>query len=225
MFDSTVTEGRGVYRQKAASAALDEDSILKAYRRWAGIYDTAFGRISSPARLRAVALANRLAGTDVLEVGVGTGLSLPHYRQEKRITGIDLSREMLDRGHQRVAREGLRNVVALREMDAEATDFADASFDIIVGMFVASVVADPRRLLDEMKRVVRPGGSILLVNHFVAPKGPRRWVETALAPASQILGWHPHFAMEMIFSPEEMTRIVAEPAPPMGLFTLVELKV
>ena len=207
------------------SAALDEDSILKAYRRWAGVYDTAFGRVSSHARLRAVALANRLPGTDVLEVGVGTGLSLPHYRPKKRITGIDLSREMLDRAHQRVDRDGLRNVAALREMDAEATDFADGSFDVVVGMFVASVVADPRRLLTEMKRLVRPGGSILLVNHFVATKGPRRWVETALAPASRVLGWHPHFAMEMIFSPDEMTRIEAEPLSPLGMFTLVHLRV
>ena len=208
-----------------AVTTLDEDSILKAYRRWAGIYDTAFGRISSRGRLRAVSLVNRLAGTKVLEIGVGTGLSLPHYSSHKRITGIDLSRDMLDKAHQRVEREGLRNVVALREIDAEATDFADRSFDIAVAMFVASVVAHPRRLLAEMRRLVRPGGSILLVNHFVATKGPRRWVENAMAPASRVLGWHPDFAMENIFSVDDMPNLQVEPLQPFGIFTLVHLPI
>ncbi|HEX2942772.1 MAG TPA: class I SAM-dependent methyltransferase [Rhodopila sp.] len=207
------------------AAVLDQDSIVKAYRRWAGVYDTAFGRISSAARRRAVDLVNRLPGTDVLEVGVGTGLSLPHYQRNKRITGIDLSREMLDKAHERVEREDLRNVVALREMNAEATDFANNSFDIVVGMFVASVVAEPRRLLAEMRRLVRPGGSVLLVNHFIADKGPRRWVEEALAPASDLLGWHPHFAMEDIFSSADLARVEAEPLAPLGIFTLVRLPV
>jgi phosphatidylethanolamine/phosphatidyl-N-methylethanolamine N-methyltransferase len=216
----------GAIRQGVAVAAvLDQESIVKAYRRWAGVYDTAFGRISSAARRRAVDLVNRLPGTDVLEVGVGTGLSLPFYRPAKRITGIDLSREMLDRAHERVEREDLRNIVALREMNAEATDFLTNSFDIIVGMFVASVVAEPRRLLAEMKRLVRPGGNVLLVNHFVAEKGPRRWVEQALAPASDLLGWHPHFAMEAIFSATDLARVEVEPVPPVGLFTLVRLPV
>ncbi|HYZ21525.1 MAG TPA: class I SAM-dependent methyltransferase [Rhodopila sp.] len=207
------------------AAVLDQDSIVKAYRRWAGVYDTAFGRISSSARLRAVDLVNRLPGRNVLEVGVGTGLSLPHYRSDKRITGIDLSREMLEKAHDRVDRERLLNVIALREMNAEATDFPDNAFDIVVGMFVASVVADPRRLLNEMRRLVRPGGNILLVNHFIAEKGPRRWLEAALAPASDLLGWHPHFAMEAIFSETDLQRLEVEPTPPLGLFTLARLPV
>src|SRR5439155_106222 len=145
-------------------AALDQASILEAYRRWAGVYDTVFGGISSNGRLRAVALANRLPGTQVLEVGVGTGLALPHYRRDKRITGIDLSKEMLRKARARTRAEGLTHVQALHEMDAEATDFEDASFDTAVGMFVASVVPNPRRLLAELRRLVRPGGDILLVN-------------------------------------------------------------
>ena len=115
-------------------------------------------------------------------------------RPDKRITGIDLSAEMLDVARHRVADQRLRNVEALREMDAEATDFPDASFDIAVAMLVASVVPHPRQLLAEMRRVVRPGGNILFVNHFAADKGPRWWVERAMAPASRRLGWHPDFA-------------------------------
>ena len=206
-------------------AALDHASIVEAYRRWAGIYDTAFGGISSKARLRAVSLVNRLPGQDVLEVGVGTGLALPHYNPEKRITGIDLSKEMLRKARDRIRTDSLTNVQALHEMDAEATSFADGSFDIAVGMFVASVVPNPRRLLAEMRRLVRPGGDILLVNHFAAAKGPRWWVERALAPASRALGWHPDFAMDAIFDVEDLARIDSEPVSCFGIFTLVHLPV
>ncbi|HVY14333.1 MAG TPA: class I SAM-dependent methyltransferase [Rhodopila sp.] len=205
--------------------ALDTASILEAYRRWAGIYDTVFGGVSSVARRRAVATVNRLPGRDVLEVGVGTGLALPHYTRDKRITGIDLSAPMLQRARERTQRNRLHHVVALHEMDAEATGFPDASFDIAAAMFVASVVPNPSRLLAEMRRVVRPGGNILFINHFAAEKGPRWWVERAMAPASRALGWHPDFAMAAMFSPEDLARIEIRPVPPFGLFTLVRLAV
>lgn len=206
-------------------AALDHASIVEAYRRWAGIYDTAFGGVSSKGRLRAVSLINRLPGRDVLEVGVGTGLALPHYDRDKRITGIDLSTEMLRKARERTRKDGLAHVEALHEMDAEATPFQDDAFDIAVGMFVASVVPNPQRLLAEMRRLVRPGGDILLVNHFAAAKGPRWWLERAMAPASRALGWHPDFAMDAIFSAEDLARIEVESVPPFGIFTLVRLRV
>jgi phosphatidylethanolamine/phosphatidyl-N-methylethanolamine N-methyltransferase len=206
-------------------AALDQASIVEAYRRWAGVYDTVFGGISSKGRLRAVSLINRLPGTDVLEVGVGTGLALPHYNPDKRVTGIDLSKEMLRKARKRTREDGLTNVRALHEMDAEATSFDENAFDIAVGMFVASVVPNPRRLLAEMRRLVRPGGDILLVNHFAAAKGPRWWLERAMAPASRALGWHPDFTMDAIFSAEDLKRIEAEAIPPFGVFTLVRLRV
>lgn len=206
-------------------AALDQASILEAYRRWAGVYDTVFGGISSKGRFRAVELVNRLPGKDVLEVGVGTGLALPHYDADKRITGIDLSKEMLRKARERTRKDALKNVQALHEMDAEATSFDDASFDIAVGMFVASVVPNPMRLLAEMRRLVRPGGDILLINHFAAARGPRWWLERAMAPASRALGWHPDFAMDAIFSAEDLARIETDPVSPFGIFTLVRLRV
>jgi phosphatidylethanolamine/phosphatidyl-N-methylethanolamine N-methyltransferase len=203
--------------------ALDADAVRDAYRRWAGVYDVSFGGVSMIARRRAVALANHHTGSRVLEVGVGTGLALPHYLPEKRITGIDLSAEMLAQARKRVAQVGLRNVESLRVMDAEATDFGDASFDIAVAMFVASVVPDPPRLLAEMRRVVRPGGTILFVNHFAAKAGPRWWVERAMAPASRALGWHPDFAMDALLNPADRAQAQAVPVPPFGIFTLVRL--
>lgn len=204
-------------------SALDAESVKAAYRRWARVYDTVFGGISAFGRRRAVAAVNALPGRTVLEVGVGTGLALPAYRQDKRITGIDLSEEMLERARERVLREGLRNVEDLEVMDAEKTRFADSSFDIAVAMFVASVVPHPDRLLTELKRVVKPGGYILFVNHFLARGGVRLTVERVMAHASHALGWHPDFAIESLLSPEDLSRCTIQPVPPAGLFTLVTL--
>jgi phosphatidylethanolamine/phosphatidyl-N-methylethanolamine N-methyltransferase len=203
--------------------ALDADSVRSAYRRWASVYDALFGGVSAPGRRRAVDAVNALPGQDVLEVGVGTGLALPHYLANKRVTGIDLSSDMLQRARTRVARECLANVVALQEGDAEATGFADGQFDIAVAMFVASVVPNPRRLLAEMRRVVKPGGTLLFVNHFAASGGARLAVERAMAPAGRALGWHPDFKTEALLPPEDIARAISTPVPPLGLFTLVRL--
>jgi phosphatidylethanolamine/phosphatidyl-N-methylethanolamine N-methyltransferase len=204
--------------------ALDAAAIRDAYRRWSGFYDLVFGGVSSATRNRAVRLVNKLPGRAVLEVGVGTGLALPRYTPNKRIVGIDLSAEMLALARRRVAELGLRNVDGLMEMDAEATEFADGQFDTAVAMFVASVVPAPRRMLTELRRVVRPGGNILLVNHFAAEGGPRWWVERAMAPMSRRLGWHPDFSMRALFEPEEMAGIEIRPMPPFGIFTLVRIR-
>lgn len=210
--------------ERAPRAPLDADAVRNAYRRWARSYDVLFGGVSGPGRRRAVAAVNALPGTHVLEVGVGTGLALPHYRGDKRITGIDLSAEMLAVARRRVATERLSRVDTLLEMDAEAMSFDDGAFDIAVAMFVASVVPHPRALLSEMRRVVRPGGQLLFINHFRAGRGARWWVERTMAPASRRLGWHPDFAMEALLEPAErrVARIAA--MPPFGLFTLVSLR-
>jgi phosphatidylethanolamine/phosphatidyl-N-methylethanolamine N-methyltransferase len=212
-------------RRSAAppQSALSADDVRAAYRRWAGVYDTVFGGVSSVGRRRAVAAVNRLPGTRVLEAGVGTGLALPHYAPEKRITGIDISAEMLARARDRVRSERLGNVEMLAEADAEATGLPDGAFDIAVAMFVASVVPNPARLLAELKRVVRPGGHILFVNHFAAERGPRWWVERAMAPASRALGWHPDFSVDALLTPADRARATLTSVPPLGLFTLASL--
>ncbi|MSP04659.1 MAG: methyltransferase domain-containing protein [Acetobacteraceae bacterium] len=203
--------------------ALDADAVRAAYRRWAGVYDLVFGMISSGGRRRAIAMVNQLPGERVLEVGVGTGLALPHYGRNKRITGIDLSSEMLSHARERVAERKLTNIEALVELDAEETGFRDASFDIAVAMFVASVVPHPRQLLAEMRRVVRPGGHILFINHFAAQRGPRWWVERTMAPASHALGWHPDFFLDALFTASDVAQATLIGVPPVGLFTLAHL--
>ena len=212
-----------ILRSPKRHAALDADAVRAAYRRWASVYDMVFGGVSAYGRRRAVEAVNALPGTQVLEVGVGTGLALPHYIPAKRITGIDLSAEMLARARTRVARDSLTQVEALLEVDAEQTGFEAGRFDIAVAMFVASVVPNPRRLLAEMQRVVRPGGHLLFVNHFAAEQGPRWWVERTLAPASRKLGWHPDFSRADLLSDAEQSRAQFAEVPPVGLFTLVRL--
>ena len=203
--------------------ALDAEAVRAAYRRWAGVYDLVFGGVSAFGRRRAVEAVNALPGAHVLEVGVGTGLALPHYAPAKRITGIDLSAEMLALARARAREARLPNIEGLHEADAEATGFEDGSFDIAVAMFVASVVPNPRRLLAEMRRVVRPGGQLLFVNHFAAERGPRWWTERALAPASRKLGWHPDFSRDALLPFADQAEADFTPVPPLGLFTLVRV--
>ncbi len=207
----------------APRSALDANDVRTAYRRWAGVYDTTFGGISASSRRATVQVINGLPGRRVLEAGVGTGLALPMYIPGKRVVGIDLSADMLERARTRVREERIASVEALREMDAEATDFADGEFDIAVAMFVASVVPNPLRLLAEMRRVVRPGGHLLFVNHFAAERGLRWWFERTIAPASRALGWHPDFKFAALFTAQELALSERRPMPPFGLFTLVRL--
>jgi phosphatidylethanolamine/phosphatidyl-N-methylethanolamine N-methyltransferase len=202
---------------------MDENAVRTAYRRWAGIYDFGFGLISKVARKAAVAAVNAAPGGHVLEVGVGTGLALPLYASEKRVTGIDLSAEMLVEARQRAVELRLRNIDALLEMDAQKTSFADGQFDIAVAMFVASVVPDAKALVAELKRVVKPGGTILFVNHFAAERGPVWWVERAMAPASSLLGWHPDFHIGHMFAETDLKSADIKPMWPMGLFRLIRM--
>ncbi len=130
---------------------------------------------------------------EILVVGVGTGLELPLLPPTTRVTGIDLSRGMLDVARERVRRKGMRHVQALREMDAGALDFNDANFDVALAPFVMSVVPEPARVLEEMWRVVRPGGELILINHFAAERGWRVGIETGMDSFAAWLGWHPRF--------------------------------
>lgn len=176
-----------------------------------------------PARRRAVAAVNGLLAGRVLEVGVGTGLALPMYRSDLSVTGIDLSREMLSKARHKVAELKLDNVEALHEMDVQSMSFPDAHFDAAVGMFVASVVPNAAAMVAELSRVVRPGGTILFVNHFRAASGPLWAVERAMVPLSHLLGWHPDFAMHELLTDSRMQVVGNEPCPPFGIFTLLRL--
>lgn len=175
---------------------MDINAIQKIYGRYAHLYDLYFGAIFSPGRRAVVERMNIQPGDRVLEVGVGTGLSLPLYPTDAHVVGIDVCQEMLDRARERAARAELPQVKALEVMDAEAMRFPDASFDKVVAMYVASVVPNPARLIDEMRRVCKPGGELFIVNHFHHTNPVIGGIERLIAPLSRLFGWHPDFSME-----------------------------
>jgi phosphatidylethanolamine/phosphatidyl-N-methylethanolamine N-methyltransferase len=144
----------------------EKDAITRSYALFAPLYDLVFGKVLQPGRRSAIRLIEPENGARILEVGVGTGLSLASYPAHTRVIGIDVSSAMLAKAQARVEREGLRQVESLLRMDATAMGFADGSFDTAVCMYAVSVVPNPMRLLEEMRRVCKPGGKLIVVNHF-----------------------------------------------------------
>src|SRR5277367_2763863 len=169
-------------------AELDKATVAKAYARWAPVYDLVFGSVFDRGRKASVAAAERIGGR-ILEVGVGTGLSLPDYSHTNRLTGVDLSAPMLRKAKARVAQHRLTNVDGLAVMDAQHLGFRDGVFDVVVAQYVITTVPDPEATLDEFIRVVKPGGEIILVNHLGAEAGMRCSVEQWFAPLARRLGW------------------------------------
>ena len=175
---------------------MELHDTLRTYRLFAGSYDVVFGPIFHPGRKAAVEVANDRPHQRILEVGVGTGLSLPHFRKDARVTGIDVSKEMLAKAHRRVERDGLKQVEALLEMDAEAMSFEDNAFDAVLALYVASVVPNPERFAAEMRRVCIPGGTIVIVNHFTSENPAMRFIEKRLAPLAGKIGFHADFPLD-----------------------------
>ena len=141
-------------------------------------------------------IANDRPGQRILEVGVGTGLSLPYFRTDSRMTGVDISAEMLEKARRRVERKRLANVDGLHVMDAEHLEFEDNSFDAVLALYVASVVPSPARFAAEMRRVCIPGGTIVLVNHFTSENWALRFMEKRLAHLARHIGFHADFPLD-----------------------------
>jgi phosphatidylethanolamine/phosphatidyl-N-methylethanolamine N-methyltransferase len=161
---------------------MDSEAIGRSYAIFAPVYDLFFGKVLEPGRRAAIQLLEPKPGARILEVGVGTGLSLASYPAHTRVTGIDMSTAMLAKAQARVERQGLGHVEALLPMDATAMEFEDNSFDAAICMYVVSVVANPMRLLEEMRRVCRPDGKLIVVNHFRTEGRVLRLAEFLLKP-------------------------------------------
>jgi phosphatidylethanolamine/phosphatidyl-N-methylethanolamine N-methyltransferase len=204
-------------------ARIDEQSVLKAYARWAPVYDWSFGPIADFGRKRAINVINKRTGT-LLEVGVGTGVALPRYAPHLSITGIDFSPDMLRKARQRTRARKLRNVAALYEMDASELKFGDAAFDTVVAMYVMTVVPDAHKVLKELERVCAPGGEVIIVNHFAQDHGLRGLIERWMAPAARALGWHPDFRIETITDMTTLDLVETRSLQPMGLFTMLRFR-
>lgn len=203
---------------------MELDAVAKSYARWAPVYDRTFGAITHAGRRRATGFANRVGGA-VLEVGVGTGLALPFYASHMQVTGIDFSEDMLAKAREKVAEQRLSHVRQLRQMDARDLDFADATFDTVCAMHIMSVVPEPEQVMAEMARVCRPGGHVLITNHFAAEgRSAMARIERLFAPLSDLLGWHSDFARARVLGDPRLELVEEDGLPPLGMMTYLRLR-
>lgn len=205
-----------------SEVAITRAQVESSYRRYAPVYDLLFGASLGPGRAAMTRLVSRLAPKHVLEVGVGTGLTLGQYPAASRITGVDVSLEMLATARRRVRTQDAGRI-ELRAMDAEAMDFADASFDCVTLPYVLSVTPNPDRLVAEVRRVCQPGGHIVIVNHF---SGQRQWrpVEALLRPLAAWLGFRTQFSLEQHVLNQPWEVLSVEPVNLLSLSRLIHVR-
>jgi len=205
-------------------AELDKQTVTKAYDRWAPVYDLVFGPVFERGRHAAIAAAERIGGR-ILEVGVGTGIALPHYSKNCRLCGIDISEPMLRKARERVTELGLANVEGLWVMDAEDMSFPDASFDVVTAHLVVTTAPNPEAVLNEFARVLKPGGEIILMSRVGAEAGLRRSLEHWFQPAARKLGWRSEFPFERYTRWAGQTRgvrlVESRAVPPFGHFSII----
>jgi phosphatidylethanolamine/phosphatidyl-N-methylethanolamine N-methyltransferase len=213
--------------EEARSLDFDREMVERAYDRWAPIYDLVFGGVFGRGRQAAILATNSIGGR-VLEVGVGTGISLPQYAANLRIFGTDISAAMLRKARSRVADLRLGNVEGLAVMDAEKLEFPDHSFDVVMAQYVVTAVPNPEAALDEFARVLRPGGEIILLSRVSADAGMRRFIEQQLQPVVRRLGWRSEFAWSRYAGWAARTSgielIERRPVPPLGHFSLIRFR-
>ncbi|ADH89793.1 Phosphatidylethanolamine N-methyltransferase [Ancylobacter novellus DSM 506] len=205
---------------------LDRATVEEAYARWAPVYDMVFGAVFEAGRKVAMKAAENIGGR-ILEFGVGTGIALPNYKRSNRIVGVDISEPMLQKARERVQKEKLDHVEGLCLMDGAHMGFADNSFDVVIAQFVITVVPQPEETLDEMARVLKPGGEIILVNHLGAEDGPRAAFEKWFARRARKLGWRPEFQFARLRNWAVQNGTVDLPVPKdvgLGMYTMVRFR-
>ena len=207
---------------------FDREAVEQAYDRWAPVYDLVFGGVFSKGRDAAIQATNKIGGR-VLEVGVGTGISLPLYSPNVRIFGTDISEAMLNKAKQKVAEARLKNIEGLAVMDAEKLEFPDNSFDVVMAQYVVTAVPNPEAALDEFARVVRPGGELIILTRVSADDGMRRVIERSLQPVVTRLGFRTaDFSWsrytKWLAGAKGMELVERRLIPPLGHFSLVRFR-
>lgn len=199
---------------------MELETVQKAYKRWAHVYDVVFGPAFRLARRRAIGMLELQPDHVILEIGVGTGLSIPEFPDGPGIYGVDISRPMLERARERTQRP--RSGVV--EGDAGRMPFADDSFDGALAPFVVSAVPEPVLMLGEVRRVVRPGGRIVLLNHFASPNRVLASFERAINPTTtRLLGFHADFAVEPVLEQAGFEIVTARRVPPLKYWTALSV--
>jgi phosphatidylethanolamine/phosphatidyl-N-methylethanolamine N-methyltransferase len=200
--------------------AIDRDHLERVYSSYAGVYDRVF-RVFNESREAVVSNLNIRPDDRVLEVGVGTGLCLPMYPSHCKVTAIDLSDAMLAKAAQRVKEEGLRNV-RLERMDAGEMTFPDDSFDLVIAAYVVTAVPDYRKLMSEMIRVSRPGGRLVLLNHFTQDSPIIAAMEKAISPICVKLGFRTDLSVDEVINGWPLIKDRDEKVKPLGMWHVVE---
>jgi len=212
LFEREETDfGNDVGTRALSVIAVENHFVERVYEKLASVYDLIFGPTLHPGRLVARDRMEIRPGSHILEVGVGTGINASLYPRNCHVTGIDLSTSMLDKARERVAREGLRNV-RLMEMDAAKTTFADDTFDIVYAPYLISVVPDPVTVACEMRRVCKPGGKIVILNHFRSANPVLSRVERSISPLTVHIGFKsdldlPAFLAQAGLRPESIEKV------------------
>ncbi|WP_115710718.1 phospholipid N-methyltransferase PmtA [Legionella sainthelensi] len=202
-------------------------SIRKVYNIYASFYDFVFGSIFSPGRSLCTSIINKVAkqNASILEIGIGTGLSLPLYRSDLRITGIDISEKMLEKAQEQVEKNQLENRVQLKVMDAAHLEFPDNSFDFIVAMYVASVVPDVNAFLQELTRVAKPTAEIIFVNHFASEHAVVRFFEKKFALVNKLVGFKSDFSVHSILDYKQLKLLNSQKINLFGYWKLLHCKI
>lgn len=201
--------------------AFDRDQIERVYSNYAGVYDRVFGRVFQDSREAVARNLKVEAGERVLEVGVGTGLCLPLYPRDCEVTAIDLSSAMLEKAAERVKEHGLTNVTLLR-MDAGEMEFPDSNFDIVIAAYVVTAVPDHRKLMKEMIRVSRPGGRLILLNHFTQESPIIAAVEKAISPICTRIGFRTDLSVDEVIDGWPLIKERDQRVKPLGMWHIVE---
>jgi phosphatidylethanolamine/phosphatidyl-N-methylethanolamine N-methyltransferase len=199
---------------------VENDFVARVYEKLAIVYDVVFGPTLHPGRLEAIRKMDIRPGDSVLEVGVGTGINLPLYPASCAVTGVDLSEPMLDKARDRIYEQRLRNCRVV-EMDAAAMSFPDDSFDIVYAPYLISVVPDPVKVAQEMRRVVRPGGRIVILNHFKSQNPILSRFDTAVSPLTVHIGFKTDLDLKAFLTQAELEPLSIEKVNLLKMWTLV----
>ena len=200
---------------------MDLNKIERVYTSYAGFYDQIFGKVFHEGRESAIRKLNVQPNEQILEVGVGTGLALPMYPRHCRIVGIDLSEGMLAKAKERAQAHRLTHV-QLQRMDAGAMEFGDDSFDTVVAAYVVTAVPDYRKVVNEMIRVCRPGGRIIMLNHFSNGNKVIAAVEKVISPLTKHLGWRTDLSLSTVLEWTSLQVASKQKVNPLRLWALVE---